>query len=365
MLISYLPLLATALGVAAILWTMHWLLLARFPALGSERKFPRQLTMLALTIVGLLALILAMPISESSQNELIKLIGLVSSGVIALSSTTIVANLMAGILLRITTPFRIGDFVNVGDHFGRVTERGLFDTEIQSPSRELVAVPNAFLINHPVTTMRSSGVIVSTTLSLGFDIHHAQVEPLLLRAAEQAGLGEPFVHILEIGDYSVTYRISGFLDDVKRHITARSDLSAHVLDVLHGESIEILSPSFMNQRRLDDSTRMIPKQFLDHRAKAAIAIEDLVFDKAEKAVQLEIKKQRIQNTIEQHEAELKDVSGEESDRIKKEIVTLRVSLEELEAADNRKEEISTTKDTKPTEDSLGSAGAPSNRTTTG
>jgi small conductance mechanosensitive channel len=45
----------------------------------------------------------------------------------------------------------------------------------------------------------------STTLSLGFDAHHLTVEPLLIEAAAKSGLEEPFVHILEIGNYAVTY----------------------------------------------------------------------------------------------------------------------------------------------------------------
>ena len=50
-----------------------------------------------------------------------------------------------------------GDFISAGDQFGRVTERGLFHTEIQTETRDLTTVPNLFLVTHPVTTVRSSG----------------------------------------------------------------------------------------------------------------------------------------------------------------------------------------------------------------
>jgi hypothetical protein len=68
-----------------------------------------------------------------------------------------------------------------------------FDAEIQAETRELVALPNAYLIGYPITTTRSSGAIVSTTLSLGFDIHHARAEPLLVKAAQQSGLADCFL----------------------------------------------------------------------------------------------------------------------------------------------------------------------------
>jgi small conductance mechanosensitive channel len=161
----------------------HWLLFGRQRELGSEKKFTRQLILLALTIFGILAIAVSLPIGESTRNQVIAFIGLVVSGVLAFSSTTIFANLMAGIMMRITRPFRAGDFIRVDRFFGRVAERGFLDTEIQTESRDLIAIPNTFLINHPVSVIRSSGTFVSITISLGYDLHHSRIESLLLEAA--------------------------------------------------------------------------------------------------------------------------------------------------------------------------------------
>ena len=64
--------------------------------------------------------------------------------------------------LRAVRNFRMGDFIRVAEHFGRVSERGLFHTEIQTENRDLTTLPNLFLVTHPVTTIRTSGTIVST-----------------------------------------------------------------------------------------------------------------------------------------------------------------------------------------------------------
>ena len=104
--------------------------------------------------------------------------------------------------------FRPGDFIHIGDRFGRVTERGLFHTEIQTEDRDLVTFPNLHLVTNPVSVVHSTGTIISATLSLGYDIAHAELEPLMKRAAEQAGLQEPFVLINELGDFSVnTFKV--------------------------------------------------------------------------------------------------------------------------------------------------------------
>ncbi|MGD9417555.1 MAG: mechanosensitive ion channel domain-containing protein [Verrucomicrobiota bacterium JB025] len=287
---------------------MHWALIARKPDLGNEGKFARQLVMLGVTVVVVLAIVLVLPVSDSSRNKLLGLIGIIFSGILAFSSTSIFGNLAAGILLRITKPFRSGDFIEVGPHFGRVSERGLFETEIQTEMRELVALPNIYCISNPVKTIRGSGTIISVSLSLGYDVHHTRIEELLLEAAREAGLEDGFVHILELGNFAVTYRVSGFLAEPKFLISSRSRLYGSVLDTLHAKGIEIMSPSFMNQRKLEEDFRALPAGAPVPKAGRPLerSIEDLAFDKAERAGELELEKQQLTEEIQEAEKARKE-----------------------------------------------------------
>jgi len=332
LLFTFLPPLIILIVSVAILWGCYWFLIGRRPGIGNERKFPLQILMLVLTIVGILAFVIALPISDSSRNQIIGLIGILISGIIAFSSTTVIGNLMAGVVLRITKPFRTGDFIRVGDFFGRVSERGLFDTEIQSESRELIALPNTYLISHPVSTIRSSGAIVSATLSLGYDIHHLKIEPLLIKAAEETGLKDPFVHILELGNFSITYRVSGLLADVKGLLTARSNLFRTVLNTLHGNGIEIMSPAFMNQRRIAEEQKVIPTFVQVKPEKEAVGAEEIVFDKAEQAEQLEAEKKELIEDIGNLETALKETEGKQKEEIKEKIQMKRERLKTVEQA---------------------------------
>jgi small-conductance mechanosensitive channel len=212
---EFTPFLVVVAAVVLCLAAVRWLLLRKSLSLGNERRLPRQLVLLGLSAIGIVAAVLALPVPDVTRNQLLTVLGLLVSAIIALSSTTLVANAMAGLMLRATKSFRTGDFIRVESQFGRVTERGLLDTEIQTEDRELTTLPNLYLISNPVTVVRSSGTIVSVSLSLGYDVHHAKVEPLLLEAARKADLEEPFVRVLDLGNFSVTYRISGFLADIK------------------------------------------------------------------------------------------------------------------------------------------------------
>ena len=332
-IIPFLPLLATTITVVACLWGAHHLFIVKSADLGNERLLPRQLLMLGLTLVGILAVVLALPVSEGSRNQIITLIGLVISGILAFSSSTIFANLMAGIMLRVTKPFNTGDFIKVGDYFGRLVERGLLDTEIQTENRELVALPNTYLIKNPISVTHSSGAIVSTTLSLGYDIHHSQVESLLMEAAKESGLEEPFVQVLELGDYSITYKLNGMLKDVKSLLSARSSLCRHVLDKLHGNNVEIMSPAFMAQRPLLDGLKMIPPKVKNDPVVSLSAAEEVVFDKAEKAEQLEKEKLLLLDNIHKNKAALKTASEEDKKHILKLIKGYKEQLKLMGATD--------------------------------
>jgi hypothetical protein len=331
--LSFVPLLVTTLCVVVLLGGVHWFLLARHPDLGNGAKLPRQLTMLGLSIVSAVALALALPVSDSTRNQVIGLIGVLISGVLAFSSTHILSNLMAGLMLRMTRAFRTGDFIRVEGHFGRVAERGLFDTEIQTEQRELVSLSNNYIIAHPVAVVRSSGAIVSSTLTLGYDVHHNRVQPLLLEAASSIGLEDPFVHILELGNFSIAYRVSGLLTDVKALLTARSQLNCAILDTLHREGIEIMSPGFMNQRRVPDDAVVIPPApatpVVAPPPLETAAAEEVVFDKAEEAEQRSLQRKALKEQLAQLQAQHAQAEGDAKDALTQHMDTLRQQIQDL------------------------------------
>lgn len=247
-LILLLPTAATLVVVIVGLLIADRLLLRRSKASEPDGQMGRQLAMLGLTVVGIVAVIIALPIDATQQGQLLSLLGLLLSGAIALASTNLLGNIMAGLMLRGVESFRLGDFIEVGQEFGRVSERGLFHVEIQTPRREFTTLPNTYLANNPIRVLSGTGAIVDAQVSLGYDVPRREIEEHLLAAAENAGLEEPFVRVLGLGDHAVTYQVAGLLREIDKLLAARSRVNAQVLDVLHGANVEILSPAFINTR---------------------------------------------------------------------------------------------------------------------
>lgn len=257
----------------------------------SVARARRQATMLALTVGALLAI--AATLDPASREQLLKLTGVLLSAAIALSSTSLIGHFMAGLMLRAQRHFRSGDYVRVGEHFGRVSERGLFFTEIQNSRRDLVTLPNTLLANQAIEVIRSPATLLCAEVSLGYDVPRGRVEELLIEAAQNAGLTDAFVHILSLGDFSIVYRVSGLLEDISQLLSRESQLRGAVLDALHAGGVEIVSPNFMNQRVLRDDQIFIPQATADGEppaaadAKSSTPPEKLMFDKADEAASTE------------------------------------------------------------------------------
>lgn len=247
-------------------------------------RFRRQLLQIGGALLAVLLTILLMPFEAATTGQLLQLFGLIVSATIALSSTTLVGNVMAGLMLKTIGNIEPGNFITVGEYFGRISEMDLLHTEIQTEERDLTTLPNLYLVTHPVRVMRSSGTIIFVELSLGYDVSRVIVEEAMISAANGAGLEKPYVQIRELGDFSVVYRISALLKDVNQLIDKRRELRARTMDALHAADIEIVSPTFMNTRAYEnDSTFMHQVDASELATSLNESPDAIAFDKAERA----------------------------------------------------------------------------------
>lgn len=306
------------------------LLLNRLQEARPERTFHRQVVMLVATLIALVLLVILLPVSEATRGQILSLLGIVISATIALSATTFLGNALAGVLLRNVRSFQTGDFIYINDQFGRVSARGLFHIEIQTQDRDLVTLPNLYVTNNPVKVTRESGTIVSAEISLGYDVPHNQIETLLLQATTDAGLQDPFVYIIRLGDFSVLYRANGMLTDVKQLLSARSRLNGAILDSLHLAGVEIVSPNFMNTRDVTGQTfsaQPLIKNVLPLEGKEP---EEIIFDKADQAATLEEQKACLEE-IEKRLAVLGEALAKASDGQKSRINEVMTKLQQQQS----------------------------------
>jgi len=249
--------------------------------------------------IGLLVFILSFPIDKTLKGQILSFLAIVVSAGIALSSTTVLGNLIAGIMNNSMNRFRNGDLIKIGDLQGRVTKKSIFHTEIQLEDSNFITIPNLYIATNPVKLTRKTDTVISTSVSLGYNISRFAIEESLKEAAILTGLTDPYVYITKLGDYSVSYKIHGFLEDSSKYFSTNSLLNANVMDVLHKRKIEIVSPTFMNQINANDKV-FIPKEIIKNKiSKDGKKPEDLIFDEAIKSEKNEKNKDKLKQLTEQ------------------------------------------------------------------
>lgn len=284
-------------------------------------------------LIGVTTTILILPIDQTTRENILTFGGLLLTGILAFSSTTVIRDAAAGITLRIIAPFSRGDYLETDNVFGRISEIGFFHTEVQTEDRSLVTMMNSNLLSQDFRTIPTSGTLLTEEVSIGYDVSRQDVEKALLEAAEAMKLEDPFVHVMELGNFSITYRIAGLYEDFENILTARSDFSKRVLDYLHAHEIEIVSPNFMNRRDVTEE-RFIPDEApqMVMEQEGDVATE-VVFEKALDAQEIE-KMDELITTLEDKRDELKDSDEDRSDAIE----TIESRIEKAEQERDRLQE---------------------------
>lgn len=187
--------------------------------------------------------------------------------IISLGSSTVIGNIIAGFVITYMRPFKLGDRIKLNETTGNVIEKTPFVTRIRTPKNEVVTIPNSFIMSsHTVNfsaSARQFGLIIHTTVSIGYDIPWRQVHQLLINAARSTpGVQpdpKPFVLETELQDYYPCYQINAYIKDADQLAQIYSDLHQNIQDVFNEAGIEIMSPHYYAER--DGSDITIPPEY--------------------------------------------------------------------------------------------------------
>ncbi len=191
--------------------------------------------------------------------------------IISLGSSTVIGNIIAGLVITYMRPFKLGDRIKLNETTGNVIEKTPFVTRLRTPKNEVVTIPNAFIMSsHTVNysaSARQFGLIIHTTVTIGYDAPWRQVHQLLINAARSTpgvlAHPKPFVLETELQDYYPCYQINAYIKDADRLAQITSDLHQNIQDTFNEAGVEIMSPHYFAGR--DGSATTIPEDYLKNK----------------------------------------------------------------------------------------------------
>ena len=171
----------------------------------------------------------------------------------------IFANFVSGIILLFERPFRVGDFITVGEFSGRVTKiRTRATTILDSDNKEIV-IPNKTFITGQLTNWTLTDNITRLIIRVGvaYESDVNQVRALLLQAAKEDERvlkePEPSCWFMAFGVSTLDFELRVFVDMVNLRVEVQDAINARIFELFNQHHIEIAFP------QLDLHIRDIPE----------------------------------------------------------------------------------------------------------
>jgi len=211
------------------------------------------------------ALVIAYPYIPGSGSDAFKGVSLFLGVVLSLGSSSAISNVIAGYMLTYRRAFRVGDRVQIGEVTGDVTEMRLQVTHLRTLKNEEATIPNSAILNGQVVNFSalaaSQGLILHTTVGIGYETPWRQVEAMLLMAAGRTTglLTEPAPFVLQkaLGDFCVTYEINARCNDARAMNDLYSDLHRNILDVFNEYGVQIMTPAYEGD---PEQPKLVPRE---------------------------------------------------------------------------------------------------------
>lgn len=210
------------------------------------------------------AVVVAFPYIPGSDSPAFKGISIFLGVLFSLGSSSAIANIIAGYMMTYRRAFKVGDRIKIEDVTGDVTDVRLQVTHIHTVKNEEIIVPNSTILNSHVinfsTLAREKGLILHTTVTIGYDAPWRQVHALLLMAAEKTDgvLREPAPFVLQksLDDFYITYELNAYTNEPQRMSRTYSDLHQNIQDAFNEYGVQIMSPNYEADR---DKPTFVPK----------------------------------------------------------------------------------------------------------
>ncbi len=219
-----------------------------------------------------LAFAIALPFLPGFQSPAFQGVSLLISALLTFGAASTVANIVGGIVAVYTRSFQIGDMVKIGELVGIVVSKDLLVTRIRTPKNEVITIPNATVVTSNIINYSclardrsdATGLILHTTITLGYDIPWEAVHKALIAAAVATPdillSPSPFVLQTALNDFNVSYELNAYTDRPEKMPAIYSALHQNIQDKCNQAGIEILSPGYLAMRDGNHST--IPADYL-------------------------------------------------------------------------------------------------------
>ncbi len=181
---------------------------------------------------------------ELSSTQILAFSSLLGAA-LGLGLKDLLADVIGGLVLVAEQPYQIGDKVQIGEHYGEVTNIGIRSTQLLTPTDTLVSVPNYTFFNESIANANAGQAEMLVTVEFYIDPKSDAREARQI--VEDALVSSQYVYIAD--EYPVEvhleddlhYRtITGkaYVNDLRNELRFKTDVTDRVFEEFSQRGIE-------------------------------------------------------------------------------------------------------------------------------
>ncbi|MDY6778667.1 MAG: mechanosensitive ion channel family protein [Candidatus Nanohaloarchaea archaeon] len=220
--------------------------LTKASARSVERRitFKMLIPVLKVGIYGVAVVYILGSILNLTSTQLLAVSGLIGAG-LGFGLKDLFANVIGGLVMIFERPYRVGDKIQVGDHYGEVLDIGIRSTTIVTPDDTEVSIPNYRSFTESIANANAGSpemmVVVPFAIHRDADVRRAEeiVEKALVTSPyTYVAEDRPYTVLVEDETHHVTVKGKAYVNDHRNEFAFKSDVTERVLERFEEEGIE-------------------------------------------------------------------------------------------------------------------------------
>ncbi|MBR1600453.1 MAG: mechanosensitive ion channel family protein [Alphaproteobacteria bacterium] len=163
----------------------------------------------------------------------------------------VIKNLVAGIIILLERPFKVGDWVMLNGTEGTIKQINIRSTELLAFNKTSIIIPNATLISSSVTNMTHGDAMSRQSVAVGvsYGSNPEQVKNILLDCARKnrkiLSNPAPYVLFKDFGASSLDFELRFYVNDIWKGWSVPSEMRYEIFKRFNEEGIEIPFPQIV------------------------------------------------------------------------------------------------------------------------
>jgi small-conductance mechanosensitive channel len=191
----------------------------------------------------LVVFIIILNIFGLQQFWLATVIPIIFGTVIGFASIATIGNMIAGIIIMFTRPFKVGDLIQMGEDIAEVKEITIIFTKVEK-GEGLLYIPNAdFLRNKFINYDQKPAIIRSITFTAGYELDTTMIESIVLKAIKNVeGVLEtpaPVVRTDLFQDFAQQYKLVYNIDNFRQRGRIEGDIRKNIFKAFKENGIDL------------------------------------------------------------------------------------------------------------------------------